>query len=117
MAAVQVNLSGPRKAAILILTLGEEASSEVLKHLQEEEIERIAKELASMGGVPAETGEKILDEFNSKASANQYMSRGGVDYARRLLDRSFGPSESKRILDRVGTQFRAKVGFTTLERA
>jgi flagellar motor switch protein FliG len=115
--AVQVNLSGARKAAILILTLGEEASSEVLKHLQEEEIERIAKELAAIGGVPAETGEKILDEFNTKASANQYMTRGGVDYARRLLDRSFGPGESKRILDRVVTQFRAKVGFTTLERA
>ena len=85
--AVQVNLPGVRKAAILVLTLGEEASAEVLKHLQEEEIERLAKELAGLGGVPAEAGEKVLDEFHTKASAADYMTRGGVDYTRRLLDK------------------------------
>src|SRR5215470_11719845 len=97
--AVQVNYSGARKAAIFVLTLGEEASSEILKHLQEEEVERIAKELAAMTTVPAETGEKVLDEFHQKASANEYMTRGGVDVTRRLLDRTFGPQGSKRILD------------------
>jgi flagellar motor switch protein FliG len=114
---VQVNLSGARKAAILMLTIGEESSAEVLKHLQEEEVDCLAKELAAIGGVPAEAGEKVLDEFHQKASAHDYMTRGGVDATRRLLDRAFGPGGSKQILDRVVTQFRSTVGFTTLERA
>jgi len=110
-------MTGARKAAILMLTLGEESSSEMLKHLEDEEIERIAKELAALGAIPAETGEKVLDEFHVKAPSADYRTRGGVDFPKRVLDRSFGPNGSKRILDRVVTQFRSTVGFTTLERA
>ena len=57
--AVQVQLSGARKAAILLLTLGEDPSSEVCKHLREEEVEAIVKELTQLGTVPAETGERV----------------------------------------------------------
>ncbi len=53
--AVQVAMSGARKAAILLLTLGEDPSSEVCKHLREEEVEAIVKELATLGTVPADT--------------------------------------------------------------
>jgi flagellar motor switch protein FliG len=115
--AVQVNFTGVRKAAIFVLTLGEDAAAEMFKHLQDEEIERIAKELAALSGVSAEQGEKVLDEFHTKASMNEFIIRGGVDSARRLLDRAFGVDGAKRILDRVVTQFRSTVGFTTLEKA
>ena len=66
--AVQVAMSGARKAAILLLTLGEDPLSEVCKHLREEEIEVIIKELTTLGTVSAEIGERILDEFNALAS-------------------------------------------------
>src|SRR6476661_4540196 len=90
--AVQVAMSGARKAAILLLTLGEDPSSEVCKHLREEEIEAIIKELTTLGTVPAETGDRILD-------------------------RAKGAEASKRILDRLTTKVRTTAGFLSLERA
>jgi flagellar motor switch protein FliG len=115
--AVQTTLSGARKAAIFLLTLGEEQSSEVCKHLHDEEIEAIAKELAALGTVPPDTGERVLDEFHKLASSNSYANQGSVEYARRLIDRARGPEASRRILDRVTTKYRRTVGFTSLERA
>jgi flagellar motor switch protein FliG len=115
--AVQVALSGARKAAILLLTLGEEQSSEVCKHLRDEEVEAIVKELTSLGTVASDTGERVLDEFHQLASAASYANQGSVEYARRLLDRAKGPDVSRRILERVTKRVRSTAGFTSLERA
>jgi flagellar motor switch protein FliG len=114
---VQIALSGARKAAILVLTLGEEAAGEVFKHLRDEEIEQIAQELADMGTVAAETGERVLDEFHQKVSAADYATRGGVNYAKRVLGRAFGPEKASKILERMAIQHRSTVGFVSLERA
>jgi flagellar motor switch protein FliG len=115
--AVQVALSGTRKAAILVAALGEEASSLVFKHLQPQEIERLTRELAALGPVPPEMGERVLTEFHQMASSADYVNQGGVDYARRLLERTLGAEEARKILDRVASQFKSTVGFTQLERA
>jgi len=117
MSSVQVGLSGARKAAILLLTLGEGPSSEVCKHLHEDEVELIAKELAAMGIVPSDTGERVLDEFSQMASQSNYATQGSVEYAKRVIDKAKGPDASRRILDRVTTKFRSTAGFISLERA
>ena len=114
--AIQTVLSGTKKAAILVLSLGEEAASEMFKHLQEEEIERLAKEVALIGSVQAETGERVLEEFHQMARAANFVTRGGVDYARRLLQRSFGADAGQRILDRVVRSFKSTAGFASLEK-
>jgi flagellar motor switch protein FliG len=113
---VQTALSGRRKAAILLLTLGEDAASEMFKHLQEEEIEQITKEVAAMGPIGAETGERVLEEFHQMAKAATFVNRGGVEYARRLLQRSFGGEKAGSIVDRVMRSFKTTAGFATLER-
>ena len=115
--STQINLSGARKAAILLLTLGEAPSSEVCKHLHEEEVEVIVKELADMGAVASESSERVLDEFSQMASAGGGSAFGSVDYARRVVDRAKGTDASRRILDRVTTKFRSTAGFISLERA
>jgi flagellar motor switch protein FliG len=115
--AVQVALSGLRKAAILLTALGEEPSSQIFKHLSNDEIEKVVKELAQLGAVPADTGERVLTEFNDMASAAEYVNQGGLGYARKLLDRTLGLEESRRILDRLARQFKSTVGFVQLERA
>ena len=115
MAASTV-LSGTRKAAILVMALGEEASSLMFQHLQEEEIEKIAKEIATLGPVSSETGEKVLEEFHQLTDAANYVTHGGVDYARRLLQRSFSKEDASRILDRVVRSFKTSAGFATLEK-
>ena len=115
--SVQVGMSGARKAAILLLSLGEGPSAEVCKHLQEDEVEAIAKELAQMGNVPADTNERVLDEFSAMAQSGGITAQGSVEYAKRVLDKAKGQDVSRRILDRVTTKFRSTAGFISLERA
>lgn len=113
--AVQ-SLSGVRKAAIVLMAIGEENSSKVFKYLQEDEIERLVRELAALSSVPAEVGERVLDEFHQLTSAAEYITSGGVEHARRLLTKTLGPDVSRRILDRVIKSFHASEGFATLEK-
>jgi flagellar motor switch protein FliG len=117
MPAVQVSLSGVRKAAILSLMLGEEASATIFKHLSEEEIERIAKEVASLGTVPRESGEVVLEEFHQMTVAAGYVARGGVEYAQQLLIKSLTPENARRVIDRVVRSFQSTAGFTSLAKA
>jgi flagellar motor switch protein FliG len=106
-----------RKAAIVMLLLGEELSSEVFKHLSEDEIEGLSKEMAALGPVPMGLGEKVLDEFHQITVAADYVTRGDIDYARRVLNRTLGPDQARRIMDRVLRSFQSTAGFTSLEKA
>jgi flagellar motor switch protein FliG len=113
----QPGLPGIRKAAIIAMALGEEGTSRVFKFLQEEEIERLAREVALLGTVPADTNLAVLSEFQQLAEATGYVTSGGVDHARRLLSKSLGPDVSRRIIDRVVKSFSHSAGFATLEKA
>jgi len=110
-------LSGARKAAIVLMALGEEKSAQVFKHLQEHEVEALAREIASVGDVNAEVGETVLTEFKDMTEAMAHIASGGVDQARKLLERSLGPDATKRILDRVIKSFNVSAGFASLEKA
>ena len=115
--AVQTVLSGLRKAAVVMLLLGEEASTQIFKHLTEEEIEMLAKEMAALGPVPAHTSENVLEEFHHTAVAASFITRGDVEYARRVLQKTLGEDAAKRIMERVLRQFQSTAGFTSLEKA
>jgi flagellar motor switch protein FliG len=110
-------LSGARKAAIVMMALGEEHSSKLLRHLDEREIERIAREVSALGKVTPEIGEAVLAEFDEMASGSEHVATGGVDFARRLLSKSVSPEASERIFDRVLKSLAARAGFQTLEQA
>jgi flagellar motor switch protein FliG len=109
--------SGVRKAAILTLLVGETTAAQMFQHLNEEEIEAIAREVAVVGTVPTETGVATLEEFHTMFRASEYMTRGGVDYAQKLLVKSLGPEMARRVLDRVVKSFESTVAFSNLERA
>jgi flagellar motor switch protein FliG len=110
-------VSGARKAAILTLMVGDEVAAQIFKHLGEDEIEQIAREVASVGAVPPQSGTEILEEFHTIWRASEYVTRGGVDYAQKLLVRSFGPELARRVLDRVVKSFESTKAFTSLEKA
>ena len=112
-----VELNGTRKAAILTLMLGEDAASNIFKHLGEEEIERIAREVATLGRVPSELGIQVLEEFHQMWQAADYLTRGGVEYAQKLLVKSLGPELARRMLDRVVKSFESTMAFNALEKA
>jgi flagellar motor switch protein FliG len=114
---IQTALPGPRKAAILSLMLGDETASQIFKHLREDEVERIAKEVAGLGAVPPESGEGVLEEFHHMALAAAFVARGGVEFAQQLLLKSLTPELARRVIDRVVRSFQSTAGFTSLAKA
>jgi flagellar motor switch protein FliG len=110
-------IPGPRKAAILALFLGDEIASQVFKYLREDEIERIAKEVAALGPVPPDSGETVLEEFHHMSLAASYVARGGVDFAEQLLVKSLGEDTARKVIDRVVRSFQSTAGFTTLAKS
>ncbi|MDV4149705.1 flagellar motor switch protein FliG [Clostridium sp. AL.422] len=94
-------LSGVKKAAILFITLGPEASSGILKKLPESEIQKITYEIANISTVSPEQREAILDEFLEINKARDYIIEGGIDYARTLLSKALGTQRANEILSKV----------------
>ncbi len=111
-------LSGVQKAAILLVSLGDQVSAEILKQLEEEEVQKVSHEVARVGSVTAEQAEAVLQEFFDMSVAHDYVLKGGVDYARKLLMSAFGPETAKRMLDRLmkalGSEFTT---FDALQKA
>src|SRR5262249_43692875 len=114
---VQTAMSGMRKAAIVALMLGEEATSEVMKHLSEEEVAALTTEMAGVGNSSAKVGEQVLEEFHGTAVAAEHVARGDMEFAKRVLNKTFGADTARRMLDRVMRSFQSTAGFTSLEKA
>jgi len=112
-----LEIRGLRKAAILTLLIGEEAAANVFKYLHEDEIERLAREVATLGPVPPDIGMQLLEEFHNMWQAADYLTHGGVEYAQKLLVQSLGPDMARRVLDRVVKSFESTMAFTALEKA
>ena len=109
------NVPGPRKAAIVMVALGSNASAQVLKHLDEKDIELLTTEIARLGDVSLEVREAVLQEFTALSMAYQYIAQGGVDYAREILEDALGSRKAKEIMERVQQRIRT-TGFNLLEK-
>src|SRR5215472_9987673 len=96
-----VTLSGLRKAAMLLIVLGEETSSELLIQMSEDEIQKVSREVSKITSISAEEAEDLLNEFHQITTAGDYVARGGFDFARNVLTRAFTPEVAKRLLDRL----------------
>ena len=94
-------IPGIRKAAILMIMIGQEASSTIFRSLDEEEVQKISREIARVQTLTPEEAEGVLEEFYQMSVAHDYVIKGGVDYARKVLDNAFGPEQARRIFDRL----------------
>jgi flagellar motor switch protein FliG len=94
-------IPGLRKAAILMVMIGDEASSHILRHLDEEEVQEISREIARVGSLTPDEAEGVLEEFYQMAVAHDYVVKGGIDYAKKILISAFGPEHAKKMLDRL----------------
>ena len=114
---VQTTMSGLRKAAIVALMIGEDASASIFKHLSEEEIEILLSEMAALGRISTKMGEQVLEEFHQTTIAAEHVARGDIEFAKRVLIKSFGPDTARRMIERVMRAFQSNAGFASLERA
>lgn len=102
MARVQhEGLTGRQKAAILMITLGPEVSAQVFKHLHDDEIEQLTLEIANVRKVNSSEKESILEEFHQICLAQEYISQGGIAYAKEILERALGSQHAVDILNKL----------------
>lgn len=94
-------LNGKQKAAILLIALGPDVSAQVFKHLREDEIEKLTLEIANQRKITQEQKDKVLVEFHQLALAQEYISSGGIDYAREVIEKALGPERAASIINRL----------------
>jgi len=99
-APVAGELTGGQKAAILLIALGPEISAEVYKHLNEEQIRRLTKEIASLRQVTKEVREAVFEEFYQKAMGLDYI-KGSAEDAMEFLKRTFGEEKAAEFMEEV----------------
>jgi flagellar motor switch protein FliG len=94
-------LTGRKKAAILMVTLGADIAADIYRCLTDEEIEQITLEVANLGNVPQEMVNQVIEEFYHSAMAQQYISAGGINTARDILEKALGPGRAMEIIERL----------------
>lgn len=99
--AKRKELTGREKAAILLISLGPDISAQIYKHLTEEEIEKLTLEIAGIRKVDPETQEEVLEQFHQMAVAQEYITQGGIAYAKDVLEKALGEEEAMEIINRL----------------
>lgn len=104
----KMELSGKQKVAVLLISLGPQKSSEVFKHFADDEIEELTLEIANMRMVTPELKEQVLEEFYQMCIAQDYISEGGINYAKDVLERALGTQKAVDIINKLTTSLQVK---------
>ncbi len=102
------DLTGRQKAAVFLITIGSEISSEIFKHLREDEIEALTFEIARLENIEPEDRDKVLMEFQELMMAHDFITTGGIDYARELLEKSLGSQKAVDIINRLTSSLQVR---------
>jgi flagellar motor switch protein FliG len=100
-------ISGSRKVAILLMSLDQGTASQVLQKLDKRAIEQVSREIAALSAVSDEERRTVIEEFYKLGVAQNYMEQGGMDFAKQLLERTFGGTEAEDMLVAVKQSMRA----------
>ena len=110
-------LTGREKVAILLMAIGEEASGQVTKNMAPDEVEAISFEIAKMDRVDPAVVEAVLAEWQHTEDAAVNLATGGVDYARRVLEQTFGVTKAQAVIKRIEAQLHDNVSLNHLRNA
>ena len=95
------DISGLQKAAILLIALGPEKSASIFKHLKEDEIEQLTLEIANTRSIATDTKDMVMDEFYDICLAQKYISEGGINYAKELLEKALGHDKAMDVIGKL----------------
>jgi flagellar motor switch protein FliG len=101
MANKKLNLLGREKVAVFMVILGNEIASEIYKLMDDTSIEIVTLEIANLRKVPPDIKLEVMKEAQEILMAREFMARGGVEYARDILERALGPERAQNLLSRV----------------
>ena len=108
MAKDTENVSGLQKAAILLIALGPERSANVFKHLKEDEIEELTLEIANTRNITPKVKDSVISEFYQVCLAQQYIAEGGINYAKEVLEKSFGADRAMDVIGKLTASLQVK---------
>jgi flagellar motor switch protein FliG len=91
-------LSGVRKAAIFLVSVGDELGRKILQNLTEPDVRRLTEQIAELRSIPPEVSLEVVEEFHEMLETQQYMMHGGLDYAAKLLVDTFGKQRADDLL-------------------
>ena len=111
--AAGTSVTSMRKAAIILVLLGDDTSAAVLKELTETEVHAVAREVARLESISGNHAEEALTEFFQLTVARDSFRSGGIDYASKMLVSAFGPDVAKNLMDRLG---RVEADYANLDR-
>lgn len=101
-------LTGKQKAAILLISLGPDVSASIYKHLSEDEIEQLTLEISSVRKIEPSLKETVLHEFEQITLAQNYLEKGGVSYAKQVLEKALGPEQAMMIINRLTSSLQVR---------
>ena len=99
---------GLQKAAVLLIALGPEKSAAIFKHLKEDEIEELTLEIANTRNITPQMKEEVIREFSQVCLAQQYIAEGGINYAKELLEKSFGAEKAMDVIGKLTASLQVK---------
>lgn len=108
MARNEQTISGVQKAAILLIALGPEKSSQIFKHLKEDEIEELTLEIANTRSITPQLKEDVIEEFYGICLAQQYIAEGGIGYAKELLEKALGADKAMDVIGKLTASLQVK---------
>ena len=111
------NLTGRQKSAILLMQVGDEAVATIMEHLGPDEVEAISFEIAKMDRVDPALVQAVMEEWQHTEQAAFSLASGGVDFARRILEKAFGPARASVVLKRIEVQLHDHISLTHLRNA
>jgi flagellar motor switch protein FliG len=101
-------LSSKDKAAILMITLGKEYAAKLYRYLTDEEIEQLTLAITSVRRVDSEIKDSVVDEFFEVCMAQKFVSEGGIDYAKDILDKAFGQARANELIGKLSSVLRVR---------
>ncbi len=99
-------LKGKERAAVLLLALGADASAEILKHMSDDDVEMLTREVIRMQKVTEDVKDYVLDTCYQDALAGNFIIEGGTDYAHKMLSKAFGWQKADGLISKVSTSVR-----------
>ncbi|MER2088131.1 flagellar motor switch protein FliG [Sporosarcina sp. JAI121] len=108
MVKKEKGMTGKQKAALLLISLGPEVSASIYKHLNEDEIERLTLEISGVKKVESSVKEEIIEEFHHIALAQDYISQGGIGYAKTVLEKALGKEHAQAIINRLTSSLQVR---------
>lgn len=111
-----MNEDGLKRAAAIMIALGEDVTSPVLAALDEDEVSELTKEIATTKIVSPEKMDEYIEDFYNMMLAKKFIAKGGLDYAKSVLVKSLGPERARKIIDRLTKMLEQSSGFDFLSK-